>query len=282
MAITTRNITNLFMLLGLALCLFSCSSRLEEHNPAYKYGLAYKRYDYPPMVFRRKKYMYGQDIELFKGTPAWSLAKAVYEQDTTKIHRLCEKDKSLLHVTEGKFQSTLLSWAVYNYRYFSARSLLLEGANPNDKSSSANTPFIEAAEKEETSNYLSLLLKFGGKVNDLIYDSPVIVTPLQMAAARNLSSTKILVDAGANINFSTDGYNTALSWALIAEKFDIALYLLENGADCEMPVCKSDDSMFYPIDFVEISRSTKGTEEYKQKEKLLKFLLDHKKEEKEK
>jgi hypothetical protein len=270
------------MLLGLALCLFSCSSRLEEHNPAYKYGLAYKRYDYPPMVFRRKKYMYGQDIELFKGTPAWSLAKAVYEQDTTKIHRLCEKDKSLLHVTEGKFQSTLLSWAVYNYRYFSARSLLLEGANPNDKSSSANTPFIEAAEKEETSNYLSLLLKFGGKVNDLIYDSPVTVTPLKNAAAHNLSSTKILVDAGANINFSTDGYSTAFSWALFAGRYDIALYLAENGADCEMPVSKNEDNYSYPIGFLTRTGPKKGTEGYEQKEKLLKFLLDHKKEEKEK
>jgi uncharacterized protein len=199
------------MLLGLALCLFSCSSRLEEPNPAYKYGLAYKRYDYPPMVFGRKESMYGQDIELYKGTPAWSLAKAVYEQDTTKIHRLCRKDKSLISVTEEKFGMTLLGWAVHNYRYFSARSLLLEGADPNYVPKRTFTPLIEAAMKDETSNYLSLLLKFGGHVNVLLGDSNAVVTPLFWAAAHNLSSTKILVDAGANINFSTDGYSTAFS-----------------------------------------------------------------------
>lgn len=263
--------------------MLSCgySSYLEEDDASVKNGDTYKRYEYPFTLTLSKKKLLGWDIELYKYTPAWALAKAVYEQDTARIHKICTKKKSLLSFREELFGMTLLEWAVLNNRYFSARALLLEGADPNARSSPICTPFLEAAEKKETSNYLKLLLKFDGRVNDVCANSDYDVTPLKLASTSYLESVKILVAAGANINFNTDGYSTALSWAMIAGKLDIALYLIENGADYTLPIWRDAERedaerTLYLVDFLKLSESEYGSEEYKLKEKIIEYMATHK------
>lgn len=43
------------------------------------------------------------DYRLFQGTPAWGLAKAVWDQDTGKIGRIVLQDSSLVNYREDKY-----------------------------------------------------------------------------------------------------------------------------------------------------------------------------------
>lgn len=54
---------------------------------------------------------------------------------------------------------------------------------------------------------------------------------------KNLEKVKILIEAGADINFTKKGIiQTALGEALIQEQIDVALYLVEKGADYTKPI----------------------------------------------
>ncbi len=173
---------------------------------------------------------------------------------------------------EEKFGMTLLDWAVQNDRYFSARALLLEGADPNARCIPTNTPFLEAADKKETANYLTLLLKFGGRVNDVCADSEFDVTPLKRASQSYLESVKILVEAGADINFNTDGYSTALSWALFAGKFQIAEYLISKGADYEKPIHYDRGTFMYPMNILRQKIDEPDSNDNKARDRIKKYI----------
>jgi uncharacterized protein len=252
-----------------------CSSAVFEQEPAYKNGDKYKKYRYTWTISRGRE-LRGWDIELYEHTPAWDLAKAVYEQDTTEIEELCKNDNKLVSIREPRFGMTLLSWAVVNSRYYSAIALLKCNADPNAKESNNVTPFSRSTGNKETSNYLKLLLKYGGNVNYIQkLDSINTFTALEQAAATNFENTKILVEAGADINYSDDSITSALSQAVIYGTIDVVAYLLEKGANFKNPVLKSDDKFIYPLDALKNDNYKKGTKEYETWLSVLKFLREH-------
>lgn len=59
-------------------------------------------------------------------------------------------------------------------------------------------------------------------------------TPLYCAAGSSLEKTKMLVDAGANVNLALVEGKTPLYHALVRNRFDVILYLLtECGVDSQ-------------------------------------------------
>lgn len=252
-----------------------CTSAVFEQDPAYKNGDKYKKYMYTWTISRGRE-LRGWDIELYEHTPAWDLAKAVYEQDTTEIEGLCKNDNKLVLIKEPRFGMTLLSWAVDNNRYFSAKSLLKFSADPNAKDNKNVTPFSRSASNKETSNYLKLLLKYGGNVDYLlILNNGRNAHILWSAATANIDNTKILVEAGSDINYTYDSVNSALSLAIIYGTIDVVAYLLEKGANFKNPVLKSDDKFIYPLDALKNDNYKKGTKEYETWLSVLKFLREH-------
>lgn len=71
----------------------------QNHDP-------YKMYTYHEGLSH--KLIPGNNIALFKGTPAWPLAKAVYEQDTDAILIIAKKDTTLLSDTDKTLGWNLL------------------------------------------------------------------------------------------------------------------------------------------------------------------------------
>ncbi|MCF8448562.1 MAG: ankyrin repeat domain-containing protein [Taibaiella sp.] len=264
----------LFFVFNLLCFLISCSSYIEEENPSYKNGEKYKKYNYTFAFGRHKDKLLGYDIELYKNTDAWGLAKAVFEQDTIKISDICRKKRHLLFNKENKWGMTLLAWSVFNNRYFSAKILLENGADPNAKTNTGDTPFIDAASKE-TTNYLKLLLKHGGKVNHVIIIDTICCTPLKIAASTSFQNSKILIDAGADVNFSCDSINTAISYAAFSNKIETIEYLIEKNANYKNPIYKFDDKVFYLLDFVKNMEFENGSREQEIKKRVLKFLREH-------
>lgn len=163
----------------------------------------------------------GNDVHLFDG-PAFGLAKAVQLQSRLAIRMLAKKNPSLLLYKEPSYGMTLLYWAIWNAKRRSVDELLKLGADPNvTEFYSGESPLIEAASNEKTSFFVQLLLKHGANPN-LMVTNPTPQTgsfsPLIAAASSSLENTRLLLQAGADINYRTRGGNSALTMAIVLKK----------------------------------------------------------------
>ncbi|BAU52909.1 Ankyrin repeats (3 copies) [Mucilaginibacter gotjawali] len=256
--------------IGLAFTLFSCTSRdtiVDKTN------------------------MNGYDFKLFQGTQSWTLAKAVEDEDTGKIVSIVTKNKELLESREPKFGQTLLKMAVRTLKFKSVKTLINQGADPNIQDTyDGSSPFMEAARIDWIGpdkyggdiRYLRLLLVHGGdpnaeekgkrrKGNNTRY------TPLLRAcssASGNLAYVKLLVEAGANVNYNNEyNMNPLGSAVFFAENPDIVLYLIEKGADIRRPVLKNIRGKDFLItDALRTWRFPLGSDEYKKKMQIVDYL----------
>lgn len=174
----------------------------------------------------------GLSIRVFKDTPIWDLAKAVEHEDISKIEQLAKENKNLVNYQDTLYGATIIEWAVMNEKYDATEILLKLGANPNLRNYyDGRNALIEAADNNKNSKYLKLLLSNGADPN--FNDLPKAVskfpftTPLITAALNsNLENVKMLVEAGANVNFKTPKGSTALKQAALMNQVYIVKYLL--------------------------------------------------------
>lgn len=183
------------------------------------------------------------DVELFKSTPVWLLAKAVDLQDTIKIKKLIKEDKLYIDYQDPIFDRSLLMWSIFNGRYESFELLLSLGANPNIVSKyDGETPMTYASnyfkDYSIDSRYLKHLLKAGGNPKLVTYNKEnnnVPVDAISYAVTTSLEYTKLLIDAGVSVNHKIGNYNTILESAILQEKADIVYYLVvEKGANTNL------------------------------------------------
>ncbi len=224
-----------------------------------------------------KEDLLAHDVELYKNTPAWKLAKAVKNQDTSLIKKICRKDSSLINFQEKKFGQTLLEWTVYTNRFKAAKALAEMGADPNIQSYNGTSAFIHAADKLNTSKYLRLLLKYGGNVNAVADTSKKQPerTPLIAASKSRLESVKLLVEAGANVNYKYNGIS-ALRVAAVQDKIKIVKYLIKHGAEFKKPLLTTlDGEKRYLHHLLRSMVFEIGSEKYKTKMWVVDTLQDH-------
>ena len=89
----------------------------------------------------------GGNYKLFQDTPAWELAKAVWDNDIDKITEEVKKNPQILNYQEPKYGNTLLHLSISNDDYKAFKELLRLGANPNIADSfHCSTPLIAACE----------------------------------------------------------------------------------------------------------------------------------------
>ena len=180
---------------------------------------------------KNKKPSTAYSIARYESTPVWEAAKAVQSEDTATIKIFFQKQPSLINFKDTMYNMTLLHWAVFNQKFYSAKTLVEMGADPNIKDKSGESAFIESAFKLETSQFLILLLSHGGDIN-AVSNYSIRRTPLIAASETRLESVKILVKAGANVNFVPHQYESALVGACRASRIEIVKYLImEAGAD---------------------------------------------------
>ncbi len=171
---------------------------------------------------------------------------AIMNDDTVALGNELEKNKDFLTLRDPYYGYTLLSTAVLNNKIKSTEKLLKSGFDPNLVSDTIHgvgtTPIIQAAFYNEVSpKILELLLLFGGNPNSkqrfslryIDFDTTIQDTinrhAITAASRRNLDKVKILLDYGAEIN-PKEGISP-LNMAVALDKMEIALYLLEHGAD---------------------------------------------------
>lgn len=163
-------------------------------------------------------------------------------------------------------------------------------AKPNQHDTfKGGTSLIVAAGNADP-KYLKLLLAYEGAPNSIenVFSDPKkrinsgrnsaltkAVLPSVMEK-NNLEIVKLLVEAGADINYTKMGIvQTALSEALILEQMDVVMYLLENGAHYKVPITlfvwvgREDVSFLY---LLRCSIIDLDSEQYKKKMEVITFL----------
>lgn len=236
-----------------------------------------------------KSKMMGNDYRLYQSTPAWALAKAVEAGDIEKIKEEVLQKKVSVDHQESRFGQTLMMLAIFNSEYDSVKTLLELGANPNQHDKfKGKTPVIVAAGNADP-KYLKLLLAYKGDPNSIenVFSGPKkrinsgrnsaltkAVLPSVMVK-KNLKNVKLLVEAGADINYTKKGIiQTALAEALIQDQMDVALYLMEKGADYTKAITPTaiEGADVTVLQILRKSIIDLDSEQYKKKMEVITFL----------
>ena len=237
--------------------------------------------------------MLGDDFRLYKHTPAWSLAKAVEDEDTTEISKQVLQMHISVDYRDPEYKQTLLMLATRTNKIESVKKLLELGANPNAHDDSTkyfgeSAVLLACRFTRPSSKILALLLKYGGNPNSTacgVQENglgeivPIRDFALSAAVFSSFEKVKLLVDAGANINYATSTENCAIENCMIFDRMDIMLYLLQKGADYRRKFTEIDlDKPDYPTFEVDILYKLRkcvypiGSKEYTDKMKVVNFL----------
>jgi hypothetical protein len=229
-----------------------------------------------------KTTLLGKDYRLFQQTPAWDLAKAVQDGNVAEIKAEAIKNKALVDFKEGRYGQTLLRLAVVNENYTSVKTLLQLGANPNTQDSEYGaSPLIKAAGLGSESSiadtsFLKILLKYGGNPNAIEYKTKY--TPLMTACENgSFEYVKILLDAGANINYLSAYGDSPLYCASVYVSIyghpELVTYLINRGANFKRVLYTTADSeKMYLTNALRDWRFQLGSDDYKKKMQLVEFL----------
>lgn len=243
-----------------------------------------------------KEKLLGNDYRLFQNTSAWELAKAVEDQDTVKIEEILNNKKINIDFQETKFGSTLLMLSIINNQYQSAKILLEMGANPNVADSYRGETAVVNAASNDDPQYLELVLKYKGNPN-AVENAPfkeddqirqtALLAAINLLDPNSFKKVKLLVEAGADINYckKSPGVITKLplAEAITADKMDVVLYLLQNGADYKNVIyTRIDNEQVFILEALRQCIIDLKSEQYKSKLEVIKFLkekgLDYSKE----
>jgi ankyrin repeat protein len=237
-----------------------------------------------------KRDLLADDIRLFKNSPVWKLAKFVEEEDTSAMKELLIKDNSKIDYQESNFGKSLLNWAAYNSKVNAAKILLEFGADPNlpdtyDGRSafiqSCGYSFFSGDGYDTSTELMELMLQYGGDVNAVevgprVDGHETRYTPLMMAASCCYEKVKILVEAGADINYVDEFNESVLRKVALGNKDNdktMKYLLIEKGANPEKAfvLTNSGDTVKLPK-LVENWNFEEGTEEFKNKQIILEYL----------
>ena len=133
----------------------------------------------------------------------------------------------------------MLNWCIFNKKAASFRKLLELGADPNwlDKNDAFPFPIIEASKRIGT--YLNDALMYGGNPNCYFKKGQWFAdcTPLGGAIySSDSNNVKLLIEHGADINYTPIYYCNPLRIAMIQEEIEICKYLIIKGADCSKAI----------------------------------------------
>jgi hypothetical protein len=235
----------------------------------------------------------GQDYGLFELTPASELAKAVEAGDAKEMFRIVTAGKVDIDYQEPKFGNTLLMLTVMNLQYASCKTLLELGADPNKHNTySGSTALIEAAAIEnydsDNSAFLRLLITHGADVNEVeigdrevgntIRKSPLLVACGDVSqVGSSIVKVKMLVEAGADVNYKDEFNHFPLREALIQRHYEVVLYLLQKGADHNRMLFDRGEfqekgKKIYIADILREQLFPLGTPQHKMKMEIVNFL----------
>lgn len=215
-----------------------------------------------------------RNVDFFKETKAYDLAKAVYASDMSKIEKLVKADTSLLSFTNPISGSNVLFLSIYTEKYDALKKLLELGGNPNSINPFTKysllmesiRPFGSQFEWRREHQFAELLLEKGANPNYVVEEDfinlkgnhVVASSPLMNASDFDLDAVKLLIKYGADPKHKLkQNQSTPFSNALRSGKIDIINYYIDSlHADIFQPmsvVIRHPDNIevtFYIQDYI--------------------------------
>ncbi|MCC9065943.1 ankyrin repeat domain-containing protein [Flavobacterium piscisymbiosum] len=236
-----------------------------------------------------KQKLLGNDYRLFQNTPAWLLAKAVEDNNVEKIKEEVISNKVNINYQESRFGNSLLMLAITNSQYKTTEELLKLGADPNLKDFYRGSNSVIDATDNEDPKYLILVLKYEGNANSLETApgkegnqarSTALNNAISYVDEYSLEKVKLLIDAGADINYFNNGpevyTNLPLADALIHNNMEALLFLLEKGAEYnKVMYTMGDGHKVFILEGLRKSLIELDSKQYKYKLRVVAFLKKH-------
>lgn len=222
----------------------------------------------------------GDDYRLFQGTPVWELAKAVWDEDVSRIDKIVSKNKQLINFQEPVFGRTLLMLTISNQQYKSFEMLLKNKANIHIHDTyEGSSALIEAcSSKHYDVPFPEMLLQYGANVNDVQVDvekEGKTRTALMVASrSGKFDFVELLIKKRADVNYQNEFKQSALSMATMQNNYEIVIYLLKEGADYKQPIFFKEEQNrdMYLVDVLREDFFDLDTDEYKYKMEIVDFL----------
>ena len=229
-----------------------------------------------------KSKLLASDYRLFQDTPAWELAKAVEDNNIYKIRNIIKKDPSIINYQEPIHHKTILMQACYHHDYNSFEQLLKLGANVNlyDKVNGASAIII-ACRYNAGDKYVKQLLEYGANPNDIEVGerragNNTRYTPLRGAVENgNIETVKLLLQAGADVNYYDEFGTCALKQAAYLDYNKIVLLLIKNNAYYDRPISKNRLGPIYLVNVLRLQLFPIGSIEHSEKMQVIDFLQRH-------
>jgi hypothetical protein len=169
---------------------------------------------------------------------------------------------------------------VANNRFLSAEKLVALGANPNYMTR-YSSPFIIACRMSERKVFIQFFIQHGAKINGFDQNRGEGETPLIAACLGGLQNVKMLVKAGADVNYVGKTRNSALYMSCALGDLDVIHYLIiechVDFKDYFFMVDQGSDSgkYIYPIDYIKDIEVEKNTPNAKLKSELIEYIYAH-------
>jgi len=234
------------------------------------------------------------DYRLFKGTPAWELAKATRAGNINKMEVIIKESPDLVNYQEPKYGQTLLMLTILNQQYKPFKNLLNNNADVNIHDYYDGSSAIIKSVEYPWSNirFVDALVSKGANINDIeigerrVGNSTRKSVLIAAVSSGKIDLIKYIISKGANINYYNEFGQSAFSKAIMLGKYEIGYLLLQNGADYTRPIFFRPD---YSIPSEQIDSLEKGEPvylvnslkedfvdfrlpEYKYKMKIVQFL----------
>ncbi|MFC1757334.1 ankyrin repeat domain-containing protein [Planctomycetota bacterium] len=175
--------------------------------------------------------------EYFRDSKVVELCEAIRDDDFPAAKKLI--DGGVKANTIGRDNMTPLLWAFRYKRMATFELLLRNGADPNINFRSEfgftrenNDSVVHLAAYAPEYEYLELVMKYGGDANLAGRNQGSTPIFCVRSGDRHLDRIRLLLKKGANVNYVNRVRQTPLHFAINRyAKYDIALLLLESGAD---------------------------------------------------
>ena len=132
--------------------------------------------------------------------------------------------------------------------------------------------------------YIEELLAFGADIN-FAQPYPNYQTALMSAIeGGRLDFVKYLVKHGVDVNYTDVNHQTPFTYSLSLARYDIGLFLVQNGADYNVPICRKkdilkgflldskDSSLVYLTEYLRYEKFPLDDARHKQKMALVNYL----------
>lgn len=202
------------------------------------------------------------DIEVFKDTPVWELAKAIDKHDIKEVETLLKKHPNWVNYQEPKYGISLLYWTIFNsprkwdeYFYEESKLLITYGANPYQLDQEGHFPLQQAADIHKGSKrFIELCLssQHTAELSDSLKKKLLNETLIKACGKlwEEVESVKLLVESGADVNyFNADSTATPVSESLVHDNMNTAKYLIiDQGAKYDYNIkFEVDNSDWYVL-----------------------------------